>query len=61
MRIAVALLSALASGLPAFSQSVVSTHSGVVYFFEGSAFLGDQPLEQRFGRSSDPGRGSTSR
>jgi len=35
---------------PASGQSVVSTHSGVVYFFVGSAFLADEPLEQKFGR-----------
>ena len=55
--IGVAVLSVLASGFPASAQSVVSTHSGVVYFFEGSVFLGDQPLEQKFGRFPDMGAG----
>jgi hypothetical protein len=36
--------------LPAYGQSVISTRSGVVHFFEGAVYLGDQPLEQRFGR-----------
>jgi hypothetical protein len=36
--------------ISASAQSVVSTHSGVVYFFEGSVLLGDEHLEQRFGR-----------
>ena len=47
----------LAAGFPTFGQSVVSTHSGVVYFFTGSAFLGSQPLEQKFGRFPDIGEG----
>lgn len=53
----VAGLFILAAGFPASAQSVVSTHSGVVYFFEGSVFLGDQPLEQRFGRFPEVGEG----
>ena len=48
---------ALAAGFPASGQSVVSTRSGVVYFFVGSAFLGDEPLEQKFGRFPDIGEG----
>lgn len=36
---------------------MVSTHSGVVYFFVGSAFLGDEHLEQKFGRFPDIGEG----
>jgi hypothetical protein len=39
-----------ALGLPAFAQSVISTHSGVIHFFEGAVFLNDQPLEARLGR-----------
>ena len=41
----------------AFGQSVISTHSGIVYFFDGSAFVGDQRLEQKFGRFPDIGDG----
>ena len=48
---------ALAARFPASGQSVVSTHSGVVYFFVGSAFLGDEPLEQKFGRFPEIGEG----
>ena len=36
--------------LSADGQSVISTHSGVVHFFEGSVYLGDQLLEPRLGR-----------
>ncbi len=35
--------------LPAYCQSVISVRSGIVNYFEGSAFIDDQPLEQKFG------------
>jgi len=57
-RVSVALVVlALCSWFPASAQSVISTHSGVVYFFEGSVLLGDQPLEQKFGKFPDIGEG----
>src|SRR5262252_7619893 len=31
-------------------QSVISTHAGVVHFFEGAVYLGDQPLESHLGK-----------
>jgi hypothetical protein len=48
---------ALAGWFHASGQSVVSTHAGVIYFFEGSVFLEDQPLEQKFGKFPDVGEG----
>jgi hypothetical protein len=45
---ALAMLAAVP--VPAGAQSVISTHSGVVHFFEGTVFLGDQPLESHLGR-----------
>jgi hypothetical protein len=36
--------------LPAAGQSVISTHSGVVHFFEGAVYVGDQPLESHPGK-----------
>jgi hypothetical protein len=48
---------ALLAAFPAAGQSVVSTHSGVVYFFAGTVFIGDQKLEQKFGRFPDIGEG----
>jgi hypothetical protein len=36
--------------LPASAQSVISTHSGVIHFFEGNVFLGDRPLESHLGK-----------
>ncbi len=38
-------------------QSVRSTHSGLLYFFEGSVSVGDQPVVQRFGHFSEIGEG----
>jgi hypothetical protein len=44
---------ALVVSRPSSAQSVVSTHSGLLYYFEGSVFVGDQPVEQKFGRFPD--------
>jgi hypothetical protein len=57
LRVASSLLAVLAVSLPVSGQSVISTHSGVVYFFEGSVLIGDQPLEQKFGKFPDIGAG----
>jgi hypothetical protein len=38
--------------LLAHGQSVISTHAGVVHFFEGAVYLGDQPLESHLGKFS---------
>lgn len=43
--------------LPADGQSVISTHSGTVHFFEGAVYLGDQPLESHPGRFSSVPQG----
>src|SRR5262244_1544627 len=48
---------ALIGGVPGLAQSVISTHSGLVYFFDGSVFIGPQRLEQKFGRFPDIGEG----
>ena len=45
-----ALASVVALAIPAGAQSVISTHSGVIHFFEGAVYLGDQPLESHLGR-----------
>jgi len=44
----VAVVTVLA--LPADGQSVISTRSGIVHFFEGSVYLDNQPLEPHPGR-----------
>jgi hypothetical protein len=36
--------------LPANAQSVISTHAGLIHFFEGPVYLGDQPLESHLGK-----------
>jgi hypothetical protein len=36
--------------LPAGAQSVISTRSGVIHFFEGTVYLGEAPLEPHLGR-----------
>jgi len=38
--------------LPVQAQSVISTHSGIVYFSEGSVYLGDQVLQPHPGKFS---------
>ena len=42
------LAALVAVALPA--QSVISTHSGLIHYFEGTVYLGDQVLESHPGR-----------
>ena len=62
VRVRVSLLSVFTLGvaawIPAFGQSVISTHSGLVYYFDGSVSIGMQRLEQKFGRFPDIGEGN---
>jgi len=44
------LAAIIALALPAGAQSVISTHAGVIHFFEGNVYLGDQALESHLGR-----------
>ncbi|HYW43626.1 MAG TPA: hypothetical protein VE959_12265 [Bryobacteraceae bacterium] len=44
------LAAAAVLALPADGQSVISTHSGVVHFFQGAVYLGGEPLEPRLGK-----------
>ena len=44
------LTAVIALVLPLNAQSVISTHSGVIHFFEGAVYLGDRPLESHLGR-----------
>jgi hypothetical protein len=41
----------------ASGQSVRSTHSGLLYFFDGQVFVGDELLQQKFGRFPEIGAG----
>ena len=47
----------LTATYPASGQLVVSTHSGLVYSFEGSVCIGDQRLEPKFGKFPNLGEG----
>ena len=44
--------------LPADGQSVISTRSGVVHFFEGAVYLADQPLEPHLGKFPSMAKGA---
>jgi hypothetical protein len=44
------LLAGVALAVCAIAQSVISTRSGVIYYFDGSVYLDDQPLESRLGK-----------
>jgi len=45
-----ALAAVMTLALPLEAQSIVSTHSGVIHFFEGAVYLDGQPVESRLGR-----------
>jgi hypothetical protein len=45
-------------GLPALAQSVISAHSGLVQYSDGSVFLDDQKLEQKAGKFEQMNNGS---
>jgi len=53
---ALAVVTVLA--LPAGGQSVVSTRSGVVHFFEGAVYLAGEPLEPHLGRFPSMAKGA---
>jgi hypothetical protein len=49
-RVSVCVFSLATLASPAFGQAVISTHSGLVHFFEGAVFVAGQPLESHFGK-----------
>jgi hypothetical protein len=51
----------LAVSAAASGQSVRSTRSGLLYFFDGYVFIEEQQLQQRFGRFQEIGEGSVLR
>jgi hypothetical protein len=56
------MLALLLAMWPAASaQSVRSTRAGLVYFFDGYVFVGDEQLQQRFGRFPEIAEGSVLR
>ncbi len=46
------------AALPAAAQSVISAHSGLLHFSEGSVFLDDQRVEQKTGKFGQMNNGS---
>lgn len=44
-----AVVAVAALAIPAFGQSVISTHSGVIYYFDGMVYLNDKPVESHLG------------
>lgn len=44
--------------LPATAQSVISAHSGLIHFFDGSVLLDDQPIHQQTGKFQQMNNGS---
>jgi FecR protein len=56
------ILALLLAGLSvASAQSVRSTHSGLLYFFDGYVFIGDEQLQPRFGRFPELAEGGVLR
>jgi hypothetical protein len=53
-----ALSALLLASLPAAAQSVVSTHSGVVHYFEGTVSIGGTLVQPQFGRFPEIAEGS---
>ncbi len=49
---------ALLAAFPAFAQSVISVHSGVVHFSEGSVFIDNQAVDQKLGTFANVKEGS---
>lgn len=44
--------------LPALAQSVISAHSGLIHFIDGSVLLDDQPIQQQTGKFDQMNNGS---
>ncbi len=44
------LAAVVALAIPAGAQSVISTHSGLIHFFDGAVYLAGRPLESHLGR-----------
>src|SRR5271154_2998024 len=42
----------------ASAQSVISTHSGLIHFFQGAVFVNDHPLEAHLGKFTNVPQGA---
>jgi hypothetical protein len=58
LHLCLVLLAAATFSLPAMAQSVIATHSGVVYYFDGVVYLNDQPLESHIGKFQSVAQGA---
>ena len=61
LRVLLPSVAALLVGFQASAQAVISAHSGVVHFSEGSVFIDDQPLDHKFATYPNIKEGSTLR
>jgi hypothetical protein len=57
-RVSIPALVVLLASTPVAAQSVVSTHAGVVHYFEGAVSIGGIPLQQQFGRFPEIAEGA---
>ena len=48
-RLVICGLAVAAGSAAALAQSVISARSGMIHFVEGQVYLGDQPVETKFG------------
>ena len=48
-RLVLCVLAVAAGSVTALAQSVISARSGMIHYVEGQVFLGDQPVETKFG------------
>ena len=49
---------AVTFSVPTMAQSVIATHSGLVYYFDGLVYLNDQPLESHTGKFQSVAEGA---
>lgn len=54
----VVLLATATFSLRTSAQSVIATHSGVVYYFDGAVYLNDQPIESHIGKFQSVAEGA---
>jgi len=57
-RVSIPALVILIASTPVAAQSVVSTHAGVVHYFEGAVSIGGIPLQPQFGRFPEIAEGA---
>ena len=46
------------AAVPASAQSVISTHAGLIHFFQGAVFVNDHPLEAHLGKFTNVPQGA---